>query len=229
MYWHQLFNPRQLLIHGLFLENIHKLSTTIDEKIIGLLGINKINDWDSKLSIWDSYKGCEIIKNTFLNQALNAPYNYGTRGLKSIYTSWFFNINNKVSNIITAKKVKNVDARNVEDICDLWITDPPYSDAVNYHELSEFFLAWDKKIISEVFEEWYTDSRRILAVKGSGENFNNSMIEIYSNLAKSMPSNGIQVVMFTHQDVKVWAELALILWASGLQVTAAWNIATETE
>ena len=43
-----------------------------------------------------------------------------------------------------------------------------------------------------------------------------------------MPDNGAQVVMFTHQDASVWADLALILWASGLQVTAAWTIQTET-
>ena len=55
------------------------------------------------------------------------------------------------------------------------------------------------------------------------------MIEIYSNLSTHMSDNGMQIVMFTHQDVKVWAELAMILWSSGLQVTAAWNIATETE
>ncbi len=39
----------------------------------------------------------------------------------------------------------------------------------------------------------------------------------------------MQIIMFTHQDVKVWAELALIIWATGLRVTAAWNIATETD
>ncbi len=44
-----------------------------------------------------------------------------------------------------------------------------------------------------------------------------------------MPDDGMQVVMFTHQDPAVWAELSLILWAAKLQVTAAWNIATETE
>lgn len=43
-----------------------------------------------------------------------------------------------------------------------------------------------------------------------------------------MPDNGIQVVMFTHQDVKVWAELAMILWSSGLSVVSAWTISTET-
>jgi hypothetical protein len=39
----------------------------------------------------------------------------------------------------------------------------------------------------------------------------------------------MQVVMFTHQDAAVWADLALILWASGLRVSAAWCIATERE
>ncbi|MGH2604051.1 MAG: DNA methylase, partial [Dehalococcoidia bacterium] len=35
--------------------------------------------------------------------------------------------------------------------------------------------------------------------------------------------------MFTHQDAEVWSDVALILWAAGLQVTAAWTVATETE
>jgi hypothetical protein len=44
-----------------------------------------------------------------------------------------------------------------------------------------------------------------------------------------MPANGVQVVMFTHQDTAVWADLAAILWAAGLQVTAGWCIVTETD
>jgi adenine-specific DNA methylase len=44
-----------------------------------------------------------------------------------------------------------------------------------------------------------------------------------------MPDDGMQVVMFTHSDPAVWAQLALIMWKSGLKVTAAWNIATETD
>ena len=55
------------------------------------------------------------------------------------------------------------------------------------------------------------------------------MVECYQNLAAHMPENGMQVVMFTHQDASVWADLSLILWASGLRVTAAWCIQTETE
>ncbi|HSW36095.1 MAG TPA: hypothetical protein VLH18_05795, partial [Candidatus Limnocylindrales bacterium] len=97
------------------------------------------------------------------------------------------------------------------------------------HELSEFFLAWDKKLLKKAFPDWYADSKRVLAVRGRDTIFNDSMIEIYKNLAANMPDNGMQIIMFTHQDVSVWADLRNIVWAAGLQVTAAWTIATETE
>ena len=121
------------------------------------------------------------------------------------------------------------DARQISDSQSIWITDPPYADAVNYHELGDFFLAWYEKQIPQLFPEWYSDSRSALAVKGKGQSFNQSMVECYSNFTQHMPDNGAQVVMFTHQDAAVWADLALILWASGLQVTAAWTIQTETD
>lgn len=225
MYWHQLFNPRQLLEIGLIMKTIHELAKTQEEKSISILAINKIADFNSKLSNWAVNR--DIGANTFYNQALNTLYNYAVRGLSSLYTLWIFNLNN--NEFECNKKIKICDARSVDEICDLWITDPPYADAINYHELSEFFLALDKKMIEKTFPKWYSDSKRVLAVKGTGADFNNSMVEVYSNLAEHMSDNGLQVVMFTHQDVKVWAELAMILWSSGLQVTAAWNIATETE
>jgi putative DNA methylase len=70
--------------------------------------------------------------------------------------------------------------------------------------------------------------KRALAVVGSDENFRKSMVDCYSNLDRHMPDDGMQIVMFTHQNASVWADLALILWASGLRVTAAWCIGTET-
>jgi hypothetical protein len=47
-------------------------------------------------------------------------------------------------------------------------------------------------------------------------------------MAEHMPDNGMQCVMFTHQDTGVWSDMVGIFWASGLQVVAAWYIATET-
>ena len=66
-------------------------------------------------------------------------------------------------------------------------------------------------------------------MRGDGEDFRRSMVDIYKNLAQHMPDNGMQMVMFTHQDPAVWADLGMILWAAGLKATAAWTISTETE
>ncbi len=119
---------------------------------------------------------------TYSNQSLNTLYVYATRTMSTLYNPWILSVVNSKFDNNSVVELK--DARNVKNICDMWITDPPYADAVNYHELSEFFLAWDKKFIKEAFSDWYSDSKRILAVKGVGETFNHSMVEIYTNLCK---------------------------------------------
>ena len=223
-HWNHLFNARQLLVLSRFTEQII-YEHSVANKISGLLGLNKCSDFNAKLCGW--YNGIkEQPEHTFYNQALNTLVLYGSRALLSLSQMWNYNINNyKVSNdsLIYAQ-----DARSNTHNAHIWLTDPPYADAVNYHELSEFFLAWDKRLLKEAFPDWYADSKRVLAVRG-GENFAQSMIDIYSNLTRHMPDDGMQVVMFTHSDPAVWAQLALIMWKAGLKVTAAWNIATETD
>jgi adenine-specific DNA methylase len=105
---------------------------------------------------------------------------------------------------------------------------PPYADAVNYHEITEFFIAWLRKNPPKPFDDWVWDSRRALAIKGAGEDFRRGMVAAYRAMAEHMPDNGLQCVMFTHQDTGVWGDLIGIFWAAGLQVVAAWYIATET-
>lgn len=224
-YWHHLFNPRQLLNNGLLLTIIDHEARTAMEKVVGLLAFNKCCDRNSKLCRWDASR--DNAQQTYYNQALNTLYDYVCRGITYNKENFFFDIHAYKS--LCEFYVDTKDARHIDFTCNYWITDPPYADAVNYHELSEFFLAWDKEMLLNIFPNRYADSKRALAVKGTGESFNQSMVEIYSNLANHMPDNGMQVVMFTHQNVSVWADLTLILWSSGLRVTAAWNIATETD
>lgn len=225
-YWHQLFNPRQLLQNGLFGEKFEELKFNNDQEVIGILGLNRVVSYNSKLCIWHSRNS--QIAQTFYNQALNTLENYATKGVSAQYIIWIIDLLNE-SEVKVNNSIELADARVLNHSADVWITDPPYADAVYYHELNEFFLAWDKKFIERIFPEWYTDSKRVLAVKGTGHSFNQSMVEIYRNLSQHMPDNGMQVVMFTHQSPAVWADLTLILWSAGLHVTAAWNIATETE
>lgn len=224
-YWHHLFTPRQLLYKGLLAEiGSQKANTKIDS-VIMMLALGRCADWNSKLCPWNYAR--DYPQNTFYNQALNPMVQFPVRGFNLLKKIWQFDI---TAESFTSKAIVNpADARVITEKCSIWITDPPYADAINYHELSEFFLAWYQKILPRIFPEWVPDSHRALAIRGSDEDFRKGMMESYRNLTHHMPDNGMQIVMFTHQDAGVWADLTLILWASGLSVTSAWCIQTETE
>jgi adenine-specific DNA methylase len=227
-YWHHMFNPRQLLTLGLLSERSQQLSgLPATARASLLLALGKCADYSARQSRWDSNAANEKVKQVFSNQSLSPLYSYGVQSLLALASVWFLGCESEQSP--SSGLIQVIDARAVERECDLWITDPPYADAVSYDQLSEFFLAWYDKPLQRIFPAWYTDSKRALAVSGSDENFRQSMVECYRNLAEHMSDDGLQVVMFTHQDASVWADLALILWAAGLRVTAAWTIATETD
>ncbi len=225
-HWHHLFTPRQLLVHGALAEKSETSSISAVSGAACLLGLGRTADWNSRLSRWWADKAGEKVIQTFSNQALNTLMTFGGRGIHTLVSSWF--LTQSDASVHAPYTLQTTDARAIDRRADIWITDPPYADAINYHELSEFFLAWYEKRLPVLFRDWHTDSKRALAVRGADANFRRSMVDCYRNLAAHMPDGGFQVVMFTHQDVSIWADLTLILWAAGLRVTAAWTIATET-
>ena len=225
-HWHHLFTPRQLLAHGLLAERAgqeHEKETLAT----CLFGLARLADWDSKLSRWDPGLGKELVNQAFYNQALNTMDSFGAKGLTAMPTTWI--VRTPHCPVSGPSHSAPSDTRTVTYTADCWITDPPYAEAVSYDQLSEFFLSWYDMALLRLFPTWYTDSKRALAVRGADAGFRRNMVDSYRNLADHMPDNGLQVVMFTHQDAAVWADLTLILWAAGLRVTAAWTIATETD
>ncbi len=230
-HWYHLFTPRQLLTLGIFYHSAQLLASNKKATVVNMLSLGRMSDRNSKLSRWlpTQSGGIGGNKDTFYNQALNTFYNWGGRGLETLESAQTslpeINGGAPVSTIVEVG-----DARVIDNMCEFWVTDPPYADAVNYHELSEFFLAWYEKHLPRLFPDWYADSKRALAIRGDDPvTFRQGMVAAYRNLTQHMPDDGLQVVMFTHQDARVWADLTMILWAAGLRVTAAWTIATETD
>jgi hypothetical protein len=228
-HWHQLFTPRQLLTHGLLAEISNRLAISKEAKVACLLGLGRIADWNARLSLWMFHSTNEKGNQVFYNQALNCHFNYAGRGFTKLVDTFPISNSPEETRIHNKANIIQIDARDLRETCDIWLTDPPYADAINYHELGDFFLAWYDKQLAKAFPDWTPDARAELAVRGDGENFRRSMVEVYKNLSRHMPDNGMQMVMFTHQDPGVWADLGMILWAAGLKATAAWTISTETE
>ena len=219
-HWHHLFNPRQLQIMG----TINKLTSHVPEFAAMFPAMLNLQ---SKLCAWhnDGRKGG--LQNVFSNQALNTLYNYGSRGLLDII-HYLYKSSTEHS-IHSHTDINSHPAQELELENDIYITDPPYGDAVKYEEITEFFIAWLRKNPPEEFAQWTWDSRRSLAIKGEDEDFRRGMVASYRRMAEKMPDNGIQVLMFTHQSGAIWADMANTIWASGLQVTAAWYVVTETD
>jgi putative DNA methylase len=218
-YWHHLFNARQILVGALVNQNAGAT---------GKFSLTRMLNKNSRLSRWDlNVGGGGATQGVFDNQALNTLYNYGTRGVLNLEDS--FTTTYKSFPLATSVAVECRRADEVSQMNDIYVTDPPYGDAVKYEEILEFFIAWLRKHPSPEFADWTWDSRRSLAIKGEDEDFRRGMVAAYRRMTEYMPDNGIQVVMFTHQGGPIWADMSNIVWASGLQVTAAWYVATETE
>jgi putative DNA methylase len=232
-HWHHLWNPRHLMSLGLIMKRVTNPSLAVL--------FASVLDFSSKLSRWETTaarmskdgSGKQVggasnnTKNVFYNQALNPLLNYGCRSTSELFA-------------VVRKAVKHSPVSHNTTVCcapaselsvqhDLYITDPPYGDAVNYEEILDFFIAWLRKNPPPEFADWVWDSRRALAIKGEDENFRREMVAAYKKMTGYMPDNGIQVIMFTHQSGGIWADMANIVWASGLRVTAAWYVVTETE
>lgn len=219
-YWHHLFNPRQLMLAAL-------VNSVSDARL--KYGVTQLLNMSCRLSRVDnSPKGAGATKGVFDNQALNTLFNYGCRasgyGLSSLATAYKSYPLDGVETELECQAAEGLDTDN-----DLYVTDPPYGDAVKYEEIFEFFIAWLRKNPPPEFASWTWDSRRALAIAGEDEDFRRGMVAAYRRMNDNMPDNGLHVIMFTHQSGAIWADMANIVWASGLQVTAAWYVVTETD
>ncbi len=221
-HWHHLFNPRQLLVTSIIRRKLDANHA---------LCFGTYLNYNCKLCRWDSNPGPGRVgkaQGVFDNQALNTLLNYACRGF--VWSSDFFTVEKfKQYPCNQRKEVHSHSALNFTVENDIYITDPPYGDAVKYEEITEFFIAWLRKNPPKEFAHWTWDSRRTLAIKGEDEGFRRGMVASYRKMTEKMVDNGIQILMFTHKSGSIWGDMANIIWAAGLQVTAAWYVVTETD
>lgn len=227
-YWHHLFSPRALLVMATLAAAVR--GSRCPEALFP--SITDAADWQSRLCRWEttparaSGGAMDGPHSTFYNQAINTLVTYslpGSFGLMSQLGEARHSVPSRVPETVAVHEASALDRAS-----DIWIYDPPYADAVVYHEITEFFIAWLRKGPPAPFNKWTWDSRRPLAIQGKGDEFRASMVAAFRAMAKHMPDKGLQVCLFTQKDAGVWADLAQIVWGAGLQVTAAWYVSTET-
>ena len=236
-YWHHLFTARNLLVVALYKDAIRRLVADHDCAAALAFDVNMLVDRSARLCRWHPSSpgrpgvapSADKVEQVFYNQALNVLVNYANKSFANLAKTLQGNTlkSYPFAQGVSASVQTHPAAEIVADN-DIFVTDPPYADAVSYDEISEYFIAWQRRNAPLPFANWVWDSRRNLAVRGDGDDFRREMVRAYSAMTEHMPDNGMQIVMFTHQDGGVWADMANIFWGAGLKVTAAWYIATET-
>ena len=164
-YWHHLFNARQLMLAA----QIRSRSASDMPFALGqVLNVN------ARLTRWNPSPGpgrAGATSTVFDNQALNTVFNYGCRASAAIAS--FFPPGYKSFPLLPGVKTYVFPqlASAFRKEADVFVTDPPYGDAVKYEEILDFFIAWLRKNPPPEFADWKWDSLRSHAIQGEGEDF----------------------------------------------------------
>ena len=143
---------------------------------------------------------------------------------------------------ITCKSADSLD--HIEDgSIDAVVMDPPYYDNVMYAELSDFFYVWLKRTVGHVFPELFrshladkdneavANPARFQGQKGAralaGRDYQERMAAIFAECHRTLKSDGIMTLMFTHKAAGAWDALTTGLMEAGFAITASWPINTE--
>lgn len=126
----------------------------------------------------------------------------------------------------------------------LWVTDPPYYDAIPYSDLSDFFFTWlkrtnpDKALLRDVFDATNVltpkereivqdDTKRYEGRVKDRTFFESRMALAFKAGQRVLRDDGIGCVVFAHKSTEGWEALLSGLISGGWSVTASWPISTE--
>jgi putative DNA methylase len=172
-----LFNTRQLYVLGRLAQGVRQahaemIATGLDPDYARALStylafmVDKLADYDSAFTSWITT--LEAQRNTFPRQAIAMVWDYvetdpfrgATEGIWSNHVRWIELAIRHASNSSSA--TANVVRGNAQalpfdgDTFDGVVVDPPYYDAIQYGDLSDFFFVWLKRSVGELFPDLFS-------------------------------------------------------------------------
>ncbi len=177
--WADMFSPRQLLVMGVFVEELRNLRQTIikqegpkdGEAIIQLLAFiaNKSGNHNCLSNRWENTRGVVKGKMDRHDFAFKPAYAELAPCGSGAGLDWAIDnvleAYEEISKLPHYQEIKPVEislgsATNLPQIEDKSITavvvDPPYADNVQYSELADFFYVWLKRTQGHRRPEWFS-------------------------------------------------------------------------
>lgn len=257
--WGDIFTPRQALALTTFVRLIERASvelssgdSDLDRAIVTCLAqaVNRTADFCTSLCRLNSTGGRGVV-NTFSRQALPMLWDFfETNPFNKVGANWSGSIEACVSTVEnelhnkhlgTVERVSATKHLLPDDAAHLFVTDPPYYDAIAYGDLSDFFYVWLKRTVGRLYPALFsntlvdkTDEVVHLSKRFRGpyahktkEYFEDGMQAAMREGRRILHSSGIGVVVFAHKSTSGWESMLQALIDAGWTVTGSWPIDTE--
>lgn len=255
-----LFNDRQLYVLGTFCEAVRAAHEEMlaggmsPERAVAVatflgLCVDRVADRDSSFCGWDY--GYEKVRNTFPQQAIRMAWDYtevdplgGGSGSWAGALRWIeLVIRHCSASSPRPATVLRGDAQSLtfpDDSFDAVIVDPPYYDAFQYGDLSDFFYVWLKRSIGHLYPALFAPpltpkQQEVIESRAdkkspeyiSHEDFERRLQNALNEMARVVKPEGIVAIVFAHTDVEAWERLLRALRAASLVVTTSWPMRSE--
>jgi putative DNA methylase len=117
---------------------------------------------------------------------------------------------------------------------DAVITDPPYSDNVQYAELSDFFYVWQREALKGSYPEFESalvrKDREIVKNPKQGKDgsfYEEGLRRVFSECGRVLKDDGLLVFTFHHKAFEAWVNVLRAVLDAGFFVTAAYPVHSE--
>ena len=255
--WGDLFSRRQMLsliVLSTLVQKVTRMVSGNDKEFIRALivclslAIDRQADLLSSICRW---LPIEAVANTFGRQALGIVWDFaeavpisGATGSWHGAYNWIVRVierESKTQSVIAETDIADA-AKHIlpDDSIDLYVTDPPYYDAVPYADLSDFFYVWLKRNLNEYFPELFASEltpKKGEIVQLAERNpryryktksyFENLMTQALSEGHREIHANGVGVIVFAHKTTDAWETMLQSVLDANWIVVASWPIDTE--
>lgn len=257
-----LFNDRQLYVLGSLCAAVcaaHEQMISVGmaperaTAVATYLGlcVDRIADYNSSFTSWVT--GGEFNRNTFARQAIAMVWDHteidpfqDVSGSWAGAVRWIELVIRRCSISGTEPAtVRRGDAQSLpfpNHTFDAVIVDPPYYDAIQYGDLSDFFYVWLKRSIGHLHpgvlgtpltpkQQEIIESRADpkSAESISHEEFERRLQRALGEMARVVKPDGMVTIVFAHTDVEAWERLLRALRSANLIVTTSWPMRSERE
>lgn len=257
-----LFNDRQLYVLGSLCQAVRDAHEEMlaegmePERALALatylgLCVDRIADYNSSFTSWAA--SGEFHRSTFPRQAIAMVWDFvEIEPFCEVSGSWDgaarwieLAIRHCASTGSLPARVQQANAQKLpfaDGAFDAVVVDPPYYDAIQYGDLSDFFYVWLKRSVGHLYPEILSSpltpkqqevienrARKGAAEKITHEEFERRLQKALRELARVVKQDGIVSIVFAHTDVDAWERLLRALRAANLVVSTSWPMRSERE